>query len=47
MRRPVLVEAVLGDTAAFDRVRARGAAREAVRRALPAGALDWIRRRLG
>jgi acetolactate synthase-1/2/3 large subunit len=47
MRRPVLVEAVLGDTAAFDRVRARGAAREAVRRVIPTGLLGWIRRRLG
>jgi acetolactate synthase-1/2/3 large subunit len=44
---PVLVEVVLGDTPAFDLARARSAVREGARRALPAGVLGWLRRRLG
>ena len=44
---PTLVEVVLGDSGAMDAVRARGAARAAVRRALPQGLVGWLRRRLG
>ncbi len=44
--RPVLVEVVLGDSGSFDRLRAAGAGRAFVRRAVPAGLLGWLRRRL-